>query len=89
MTEIMKIVRFQSLNYTSKLKGYLFQTTKLREELVTSTNRQVKKRDEAKQRSKLKMTIFYYLEFSYFLLCYFTSVYISKMEFQLLSISSL
>ena len=54
MTEIMKIVRFQSLNYTSKLKGYLFQTTKLREELVTSTNRQVKKRDEAKQRSKIE-----------------------------------
>ena len=34
MIEIMKIVRFQSFNYTSKLKGYLFQTAKLREELV-------------------------------------------------------
>ena len=53
MIEIMKIVRFQSLNYTSKLKGYLFQTTKLREELVTSTNRQMKKRDEARQRSNI------------------------------------
>ena len=34
MIEIMKVVRFQSLNYTSKLKGYLFQNAKLREELV-------------------------------------------------------
>lgn len=34
MTEIMKVVRLQSLNYTRKLKGYLFQNAKLREELV-------------------------------------------------------
>ena len=27
--EILKIVRFQSLNFTSKPKGYLLQTTKL------------------------------------------------------------
>ena len=30
----MKIMRFQSLNFTSTLKGYLFQTVKLWKELV-------------------------------------------------------
>ena len=35
----MKIVRFQSLNFTSELKGYPFQTIELREELVTLTGK--------------------------------------------------
>ena len=32
--EVSKIVRFQSLNFTSKPKVYLFQTTKLWEKLI-------------------------------------------------------
>ena len=36
----------------------------------------------------VKVTIFYSLEFSLFLLFNFTIVYISKMDFKLLSISS-
>ena len=32
--KIIKIVRFQSLNFTSKPKGYLLQTTKLWEKLI-------------------------------------------------------
>ena len=35
--QIMKLIRFQSSNFTSPLKGYLFQTTKLWQELVELT----------------------------------------------------
>ena len=35
--QIMKIMRFQSSNFTSTLKGYLFQTVKLSKELVELT----------------------------------------------------
>ena len=35
--QIMKIIRFQSSNFTSTLKGYLFQTAKLWKELVELT----------------------------------------------------
>ena len=37
--EVMNIIRFQSSNFTSKLQGYLFQATKLREELVVVTEK--------------------------------------------------
>ena len=36
--QIMKIIRFQSSNFTSTLKGYLFQTEKLWKELVELTD---------------------------------------------------
>ena len=35
--QIMKTIRFQSSNFTSTLKGYLFQTAKLWKELVERT----------------------------------------------------
>ena len=50
--EILKIVRFQSLNFTSKPKGYLLQTTKLWEKLIV-LNRRKEESDKAKRRSKL------------------------------------
>ena len=40
--EILKEVRFQSLNFTSKPKGYLLQTTKLREKLIVLTEERKK-----------------------------------------------
>ena len=49
--EISKIVRFQSLNFTSKPKGYLLQTPKLREKLIV-LNRRKEKSDEAKRGSR-------------------------------------
>ena len=50
--EILKIVRFQSLNFTSKTKGYLLQTIKLWEKLIALKRKKIKS-DEAKRRSKL------------------------------------
>ena len=50
--EISKILRFQSLNFTSKPKGYLLQTTKLWEKLIVLNGRK-EKSDEAKRRSRL------------------------------------
>ena len=47
--EISKIVRFQSLNFTSKPVGYLLQTTKLWEKLIV-LNRRLK----GKKRRSLK-----------------------------------
>ena len=64
--EIFKIVRFQSLNFTSKPKGYLLQTTKLWEKLIV-LNRRKKKATKPKEEVNLKrvkfvkMTIFYSL----------------------------
>ena len=52
--EILKIVRFQSLNFTSKPKGYLLQTTKLWEKLIV-LNRRKKRATKPKRRSKLKL----------------------------------
>ena len=49
---ILKIVRFQSLNFTGKPKGCLLQTTKLWEKLIVLDRRE-EKSDEAKRRSKL------------------------------------
>ena len=40
--EILKIVRFQSLNFTSKPKGYLLQTIKLWEKLIVLKRRKLK-----------------------------------------------
>ena len=40
--EIFKIVRFQSLIFTSKPKGYLLQTTKLWEKLIVITEERKK-----------------------------------------------
>ena len=42
MIEILKTVRFQSLNFTSKPKGYLLQTTKLWERLIVLNSRKKK-----------------------------------------------
>ena len=50
--EIFKIVRFQSLNFTSKPKRYLFQTTKLWKKLI-ELNRTKEKRGKAEKRSKI------------------------------------
>ena len=51
--QIMKIIRFQSSNFTSTLKGYLFQTVKLLKELVELTDMK-KAATEAKRGSKLQ-----------------------------------
>ena len=57
---ILNIVRFQSLKFTSKPKGYLLGTTKLGEKLIVLKRRKLKS-DEAKRSSKLfeleKMTL--------------------------------
>ena len=50
--EILKIVRFQSLNFTSKPKRYLLQTIILWEKLIALKRIKIKS-DEAKRRSKL------------------------------------
>ena len=42
--EILKTVRFQSLNFTSKPKGYLLQTTKSWEKLIVLYRRKEKKK---------------------------------------------
>ena len=49
---ILNIVRFQSLKFTSKPKGYLLGTTKLGEKLIVLKRRKLKS-DEAKRSSKL------------------------------------
>ena len=66
MIEISKKVRSQSLNFTSKPKGYLLQRTKLWEKLIV-LNRRKKKATKPKEEVNLKrvkfvkMTIFYSL----------------------------
>ena len=45
-----KAVRFETSNLTSELKGYLFQTTKLWEELVVLTAKFKKPRSQKKKR---------------------------------------
>ena len=49
---ILNIVRFQSLKFTCKPKGYLLGTTKLGEKLIVLKRRKLKS-DEAKRSSKL------------------------------------
>ena len=49
---ILNIVRFQSLKFTSKPKGYLLGKTKLGEKLIVLKRRKLKS-DEAKRSSKL------------------------------------
>ena len=65
--EILKTERFQSLNFTSKPKGYLLQTIKLWEKLIVLKRRKLKS-DEAKEEVNflslkrvkfVKMTLFY------------------------------
>ena len=94
--EIFKKVRFQSFNFTSKPKEYLLQTTKLWEKLIV-LNRRKKKATKSKEdvnfvslkRVKfVEITIVYSIELSDFLVFYFTLVSICKMEFKLLSTSS-
>ena len=69
------IVRFQSLNSTSKPKGDLFQTKK--KTLGRTDRTEEGKTDEAKRRSKLKLYILekgkvcYSLPLPFFLLLYF------------------
>ena len=66
MIEISKKGRSQSLNFTSKRKGYLLQTTKFWEKLIV-LNRRKKKATKPKEQVNLKrvkfvkMTIFYSL----------------------------
>lgn len=68
------IVRFQSLNSTSKPKGDLFQTKKT---LGRADRTEEGKTDEAKRRSKLKLYILekgkvcYSLSLPFILLLYF------------------
>ena len=89
MIETLKIVRFQSLNFTSKPKGYLLQTTKLWEERKERRSPKEEVNFLSLNRVKfVKMTVFYSLRLSYFLVFYFNLVYICKVEFKLLSISS-
>ena len=47
--ETLKRVRFQSLNFTSKPKGYLLQTTKLWEKLIVLKRRRKNRRSEKKK----------------------------------------
>ena len=64
--EILQIVRFQSLNFTSKPKGYLLQTTKMWEKLIVLKRRRkkaTKPKEEVnflslKRAKFVKMTIF-------------------------------
>ena len=67
--EILKIVTFQNLNFISKSKGYLLQTTKLWEKLIV-LNRKKKKATKTKEEVNflslkrvkfVKMIIFYSL----------------------------
>ena len=89
----LKTVRFQSLNFTSKPKGYLLQTTKLWEKLIVLKRRK-ETSDEAKRSRLFKLEkgkvclndiitfslIFVLLSILFYSHC--------KMEFKLLSISS-
>ena len=47
--QIMKIIRFQSSNFTITLKEYLFQTAKMWKELVELTETQKKPRLQPKE----------------------------------------
>ena len=47
--QIMKLIRFQSSNFTSPLTGYLFQTAKLWQELVELTETRKKPRLKPKE----------------------------------------
>ena len=66
---ILNIVRFQSLKFTSKPKGYLLGTTKLGEKLIVLNRRKekaTKPKEEVnflslKRVKFVKMTIFYSL----------------------------
>ena len=49
---LMGVNFFQSLNFTSKPKGYLLQTIKLWEKLIALKRKKIKS-NEAKRRSKL------------------------------------
>ena len=90
----LKTVRFQSLNFSSKPKGYLLQTTKLWEKLIV-LNRRKEKSDEAKRRSRLfklekgKVCLNDIILFQLIIVLLTILFYsLCKMEFKLLSISS-
>ena len=53
-----KTARFQSLNLTGKLKGYLFQKTKLWEELVVLTAKVKKPRSQTKKQEVIKKMVY-------------------------------
>ena len=52
---IMKIIRFQSSNFNSNLKEYLFQTTKLWEELVVPPKKE--KKTQLKPREEVNVSL--------------------------------
>ena len=52
---IMKIIRFQSSNFNSNLKEYLFQTTKLWEELVVQPEKE--KKTQLKPREEVNVSL--------------------------------
>ena len=60
--EIMKVIRFQSSNLNSKLKGYLLQTTKLWEELVVPPEKE--KKPQLKPREEVNVSLKMVGEFS-------------------------
>ena len=79
------------LNLTGKLKGYLFQKTKLWEELVVLTVKFKKPRSQKKKQEVIKKMVycvkmstlfikFYYSYYSFSLVC------ICSVEFKLLSV---
>ena len=53
-----KTGRFQSLNLTGKLKGYLFQKTILWEELVVLTAKVKKPRSQTKKQEVIKKIVY-------------------------------
>ena len=60
--EIMKIIRFQSSNFNSNLKEYLFQTTKPWEELVVPPEKE--KKAQLKPREEVNVSLKMVGEFS-------------------------
>lgn len=95
--EIMKIIGFQSPNFTGKLPGYLFQSTKLWEELVVLTKKWKKLRLKPKEEINLSLRMGnlkfcsnvnfrFLLIFKLFIVLFYYSLYICKMKFKLLSI---
>ena len=55
---LQKTLRFQSWNLTGKLKGYLFQKTKLWEELVVLTAKFKKPRSQKKKQEVIKKMVY-------------------------------
>ena len=62
--EILKTVRFQSLNFTSKPKGYLLQTTKFWERLIVLNRR---KKKASKPKEDVNFLSLKFLKWQYFI----------------------